>query len=178
MEWREVAGYNGLYLVSDIGLVQQTAQTLRRMPGILKPQVASVGYHQVQLVVGLDRKFKYVHRLVAEAFIPNPDNLPKTNHINGDKTDNRVENLEWCSQLSNIHHAHMTGLAKRKLTPTDKANIINMRRSGYSLKDLANMFNVSQGAISVITSGKRKIHKLYEALADNILAERMRNVEA
>lgn len=77
----------------------------------LKPYKTSKGYLQVRLEGG---KAFHVHRLVAEAFIPNPDNLPQVNHINEDKTDNRVENLEWCNQSQNMQHG--TGSERRSNT--------------------------------------------------------------
>lgn len=109
--WVEVAGYNGLYLVNEVGEVLQTEKTIRRMPGLVKPQRTRQGYLQVQLVKGLDRKFFYVHRLVALAFVPNPDNKKQVNHINGNKKDNRVENIEWATGSENMKHAYETGLA-------------------------------------------------------------------
>lgn len=70
------------------------------------------GYLRVNISKGQFKKRKTVHRLVAEAFIPNPEGLPEVNHINGDKKDNRVSNLEWCTKSQNAIHAYKTGLTK------------------------------------------------------------------
>jgi len=68
------------------------------------------GYKQIQIMRKGKRYTRYVHRLVAECFIPNPNNLPEINHINGDKSNNSVENLEWCNHKDNLLHAYRTGL--------------------------------------------------------------------
>ena len=76
----------------------------------LRPQTTARGY--LRLLVSIDGRIcnYYVHRIVAETFIPNPEGKPQVNHINGDKRDNRVENLEWCSRIENMQHARATGL--------------------------------------------------------------------
>ena len=98
--WKDIAGYEGLYQVSNWGRVRNT-----RRVRILKPNLLKAGYYQVALYEGkrISHCFK-VHRLVAAAFIPNPNNLPCVNHKNEIKTDNRVENLEWCDERYNSNY--------------------------------------------------------------------------
>lgn len=105
MIWKTIEGTNGEYQVSDTGLVR-TTKTGR----ILRPAVSKHGYERVCLFK-MDRERRYrVHRLVAEAFIQNPDNLPQVNHIDGNKRNNHVYNLEWVTGEENMHHAKVHGL--------------------------------------------------------------------
>lgn len=117
-EWRDIKGYEGIYQVSNLGRVKSLAHTYSRRNGITKAEHIITTSERVlsplnvgrYLRIGLtDVKHRTVqhsiHRLVAEAFIPNPDNLPEVNHLDCDGHNNIVSNLEWCSHYDNIHYA-------------------------------------------------------------------------
>jgi hypothetical protein len=95
--WETVPGYRGKYEVSNLGRV-------RSYGVIISQRVGSYGYYRVNLYIGKLKKTVPVHRLVAKAFIPNPNNLPQVNHIDEDKKNNRVDNLEWCDNYYNTHY--------------------------------------------------------------------------
>lgn len=108
MEWREIEGFEGLYSVSDTGLVMSHGNGLRKTrEKILSGRVGGKRqYPNVQLKREGIPTYEYVHRIVAKAFIPNPDNLPEVNHKDYDKSNNCVSNLEWCSPQRNTEHSH------------------------------------------------------------------------
>ena len=97
--WKDVVGYEGLYQVSNLGIVRNY-KTLKEV----KTCQWHKGYERANLFKDNQRKGYYVHRLVAQAFIPNPKNLPIVNHKNEISTDNRVENLEWCDSKYNLNY--------------------------------------------------------------------------
>ena len=99
--WKDVKGYEGKYKVSNMGRVKSL---LGDKPFILTPQKQTSGYLCVQLYENGVPECKLVHRLVCEAFLPNPDNLPQVNHKSEDKTDNKLENLEYCSAAYNCNY--------------------------------------------------------------------------
>ena len=93
-KWKHIAGYEGLYLVSNLGRVRNAEK-------VLKPTLNSKGYERVGLHKNGRLKTVYVHRLVAEAFVPNPEKLPQVNHKDENKRNNHADNLEWCTPLYN-----------------------------------------------------------------------------
>lgn len=143
--WKPVVGYEGLYEVSDSGKVFSLISNKCIDSGLTTRE-----YKRVCLSAAGKKRFHHVHRLVAEAFIPNPENMTQVNHIDGNKQNNHVSNLEWCDNSQNQKHAYDTGLKKRKLSPVDRNFICENYIPGdrrYGTRALARMFNVSQPAI-------------------------------
>lgn len=111
-EWRKIVGYEGLYEVSSLGRVRSLDRYVKtcyeayklQKGKILNPGKNTNGYLQVVLHCNGKYKKCLVHRLVSQAFLPNPDNLPEVNHKDEDKTNNRVENLEWCTAKYNLSY--------------------------------------------------------------------------
>lgn len=107
--WKKIRGYEEYYHISDDGLVRSVKTRPGTHGGLLK-QTNLKGYRRVDVCIGQRKSTKLVHRLVAEHFIPNPNNLPYVNHIDGNKANNHMINLEWCSHQENMNHAWRTGL--------------------------------------------------------------------
>lgn len=106
--WKDIQGYEGLYQVSNLGRVRSLAKMAGKSPRKETTKHSfpdKVGYIKTNLYKMGEHKQVYVHRLVAEAFIPNPENKPSVNHINGVKSDNKVCNLEWVTVSENTKHA-------------------------------------------------------------------------
>lgn len=109
--WKDVEGFEGLYQVSNLGQIRSLPRKGSR-GGIMVGSKHPKGYRYITFRKDGKQYTLKVHRLVAEAFIPNPDNLPEVNHKNEDKTDNSVENLEWCSTQYNHEYGSRTEKAR------------------------------------------------------------------
>ena len=143
--WSEINGYDGKYLISNMGRVMSTKKwdvNLRQYvdcDAVLKPMDNGNGYLYVKLLQHQKRKNVYIHRLVAEAFIPNPDNKKYVNHKDYDITNNNVDNLEWCTASENIQYSkeHM----KKPKTTTHSntgEKYITFRKSKKSFRVVIN----------------------------------------
>ncbi len=137
------------------------------------------GYLRVSLYNDLGRKCKLVHRLVAEAFIPNPHHKPAVNHINGCKTDSNVSNLEWVSASENMSHAHSNGLRPKvntqgenngfsKLTEAQVKQVKQLLANGnLTHKEIGSRFGVARKTISDINANRRWKHiTIYQSQED------------
>lgn len=124
-EWKPVEGYEGLYEISSLGRVKSLWFGKEK---ILKPMKTKYGYLRVALFRDGKGKFLLIHRLVAEAFIPNPKRLPEINHIDEDKTNNAKSNIEWCSRRYNINYGtHNEKVAAALSKPVEASRFSDFR---------------------------------------------------
>ena len=163
--WRDIEGFEGKYQVSNMGRVKSLTRKVWNYtkPGrILKPGMKENGYLHVSLRNGdKSEKHAHVHRLVANAFIPNPNNLPEVNHKNLNKEDNRVENLEWCTSRYNKAHFRNSPYAKnadkrKARTLANKSiqyildhkdDVCNTYKLGYSIKEVSDKVGIGRDMV-------------------------------
>ena len=106
-EWRDIIGYEGLYQVSNLGRVKSFLYYNGTNERIIKPIQLKNGYYNISLSKNKINKKEYIHRLVAKAFIPNPNNYPIINHKDENPSNNCVNNLEWCTQKYNMNYVKL-----------------------------------------------------------------------
>jgi len=161
--WVKIIGYDN-YFISSIGRVKNNDGL------ILSPGTNRLGYKFVSLSKNNIQKTKSIHGLVGQSFIKNPCGHKELNHINGIKSDNRIENLEWCTRSHNIKHAFRLGLNKpryqngednphNKLTRRQVLEIVQKYSSGeYTMRELSNQYYVSTAIICKIVKGEAWRH--------------------
>lgn len=160
--WRDIKGYEGLYQISNEGRVKSLPREwkcARNESGnrnhneiIMSPQLR-LNYYRVRLVKDGVGKNKSIHRLVAEAFIDNPDNKPVIDHINGNSIDNRVENLRWCTQKENNgFELHRKNIGKAQLGRKHSEETIEKVRK--KLYKPINQYDLDGNLIATYASAK------------------------
>lgn len=172
--WKDVIGYETFYQVSNFGNVRSLDRIVNKPNGIsylrkgklCVQSKSNLGYMTIGFTVNNKKVNKYVHRLVAEVFITNKNDYPQVNHIDCDKTNNRMYNLEWCTNSQNHIHAFKNGLNKLHLhrvvysgeqntnSLLKKEQVLEIRQKyipyKYSAKKLSKEYNVSESCITHI----------------------------
>ena len=156
-EFRDIAGYEGLYEVSNLGNVKSLN---KRKGRILKPSKEKTDYLRVCLSKqGVEKKY-LVHRLVAQAFIDNPNNLTEINHKDEDKQNNRVDNLEWCNRCYNINYGTRNQKVGESNTnhPNESKQVLCLETGKIypSTMEVQRQLGFAQGHISSACNGKLK----------------------
>lgn len=146
-KWKDIVGYESYYQISDIGRIKR-----KDTEKILKNNIRN-GYEYVTLCVNGQRKKFYVHRLVAIAFIPNLNSYEQVNHKDGNKSNNKASNLEWCTQKENLLHAFRTGLntpTTQNLIRFDRKPVIRIEDGKWfsGVTEAANQMGVCEAAMS------------------------------
>ena len=144
-ELKDIKDYEGLYAITRNGNVWSYKSNKFLKPGLTKD-----GYNRVILCKEGKRKTNYIHRLVAEAFIPNPDNLPQVNHKDENKQNNCVNNLEWCDAKYNINYGTRIERISKPVY------CIELDRTFKSQVEAARELGINQGNISSCLTGKLK----------------------
>ena len=166
--WREIPGLESRYAVSNKGRVYSLPRVVPNKHGtqspikgkILIPSIVK-GYPKLSVIFNNKRKHFTIHRLVAKLFIPNPDNKPQVNHIDGNKLNNDASNLEWCTAIENIAHAVKSGLrVARKgedvnFSKLNKLQVMEIRNTyDGRLTYFASKYNVCNMTINNIINRK------------------------
>lgn len=147
-EWKNIDGFEG-YQVSNFGRVKSLANNKSRKEKILKTKKRNNGYLEVSLNKDGKQYFRLIHRLVCAAFVKNPDNLPQVNHIDENKENNNVDNLEWCTPQYNVDYSKSKQVNQYDLNG-------NYIKTWKSVKEIERQLGYSQGNITQCCNGKRK----------------------
>ena len=165
--WKDIKGYEGLYQISDDGLVKSLERVgidknNRRFP--VKEKILTLKlpkgafYYQILLYKNSNYKLFRIHRLVADAFLYKSDKNQEVNHKDGNKLNNRKDNLEWVTKSENINHSHVVlkqdNGENRYNSKLKEKDVLEIRNSNLSQNKLAKIYNVSKTCIQQVKSGK------------------------
>lgn len=170
--WKDIPSYEGYYQVSNLGnfrsvprIVKYKTNGTRNYPGkSLLTEATKDNYQRIVLMKKGIKTRHQAHRLVALTFIPNPENKPFINHIDGNKSNNRIENLEWCTASENIIHAINTGLidmSKHRPSNSKKIQCIETGALFVSYYQAVKWLGKTQTSISALRRGVEKSGKAY-----------------
>lgn len=175
--WKDIKGYEGLYRISNLGKVKSLSRITpgaisRYLPTkILKTRIGNRGYVEIQLSLNGVRTHYSIHQLVARAFIPNPENKPYIDHINGDRTDNRYNNLRWVTHKENMNNpitrariterqlgekSHWWNVYGEKHPKSKKVMCINTSVIYESITEAGRKTGVNRSGINMVCRGERK----------------------
>lgn len=156
-EWRPIAGAEDMYMVSNMGRIMSLNYRNKRHCKVLKPHLHN-GYFYISLKIGYRRRSVGIHRLVAETFIPNPENLPCVNHKDENPPNNNVENLEWCTYQYNANY----GTANKRRAEKGKVPILQMTIDGElvrkfdSAKEAGKSLGIDSSNITAVCKCRQK----------------------
>lgn len=153
-----IPGYEGAYAVTRHGVVYSLPRKQRKKLKVMKPVDNMLsGYLRVALTRNSHTELEYIHRVVATAYIPNPENKPMVNHINGIKTDNRLENLEWVTGQENRDHGFLIGLfPNQKIHSSQKGEVYNLVQQGMPIRAVAEKYGMKPRGIESLVRRYRE----------------------